>query len=327
MPPIEERVAPDVTGRVVTPRRGAVVAEAERPADGVEQILARVPRPIRPAMVRVMDSWLVRTLLRALARLRPSELLDRSMGIAAELFTSIFPIVILAAVWLGRQASDEIAESIGLPNQTRDVLHDALNSTGPSAFGVAGSLLVLISATSLSRALTRAFAAIWELPRPKRSLRQAWRLLAAVIILVAGMLLIRWLWRLTEHWPLEIVWQFVVPLLLTTAVGVALPWILLSGAVPARRLIPGAVIFGLITAASVPLNQTFLANALEDSAARYGSIGVAFTYIAFLYISALCFLGAALVGQTIATDDGRLGRLIRGEATSTPSTATPSTAR
>ena len=40
----------------------------------------------------------------------------------------------------------------------------------------------------------------------------------------------------------------------------------------------------------------------------------AFTYIAFLYALSLWFLGAAFLGQVIATDEGRLGRWIRRES-------------
>lgn len=303
------------------------MADGKRPTEDVERMVTRMPRRTRPVAVWVMGSWLGRTLLRFLGRLRKEELLDRSMGVAAEFFTSIFPIVILAAVWLGSRASNEIGESIGLPNQARVVLQDAQSGAGASAFGLAGTLLVLISATSLSRALTRAYASIWELPRPTRNLRHVWRFLLAVIVLVLGMVFIRWLSLLTQDWPLEIVWSIVVPLALTTFVGAVLPWILLSGAVPVRLLVPGASVFGLIMGAVHPISRTLLADGLEESAARYGIIGVAFTYIAFLYALALCFLGAALVGQIIATDDGWLGRLIRGEPASATSTATPSTAR
>ena len=303
------------------------MADAERSTGDVEQIVARLPSRIRPAEARVAGSWLGRTLLRFAARLRQSQVLDRAMGVAAEVFTSVFPILILSAVWLGSRVSDAIADSIGMPTQTRAVLQDALSSSGASAFGLVGSVLVLISATSLSRAIAKAFAAIWELPQIKTGLRQAWRLLGALIILLLGMLLIRWLPRLTEDWPLEIVWRIVFPLLLTTVVGVLLPWILISGAVSVRRLVPGALVFGLIMTAGYPLSRTYLGDALAESEARYGTIGVAFTYIAFLYALSLCFLGSTLVGQVIATDDGRLGRWVRGDHVAASSAATASTAR
>lgn len=52
--------------------------------------------------------------------------------------------------------------------------------------------------------------------------------------------------------------------------------------------------------------------ALGASAGRYGSIGVAFTYLTWLYVASFCFLATALVGQVIASDRGSLGDRIRG---------------
>lgn len=61
-----------------------------------------------------------------------------------------------------------------------------------------------------------------------------------------------------------------------------------------------------------PIGAVLLPRALEASAERYGSIGVAFTYLAWLYVVAFTFLVAATVGHVIATDEGRFGGLVRG---------------
>jgi hypothetical protein len=52
--------------------------------------------------------------------------------------------------------------------------------------------------------------------------------------------------------------------------------------------------------------------ALQVSSDRYGTIGVAFTYIGWLYVLAFCLLTAAVVGQAIVQDEGAAGRFIRG---------------
>jgi membrane protein len=238
------------------------------------------------------------------------------MTLAAEVFTAVFPLLILAAVWLGSQRSDDIAKSIDMPSETRRVVSDAVNGSGVSAFGVVGALWVLISATSLSRALTRAFSAIWELPPPGKGPRQAGGWLGAVIVLAIAMVLIRWLAKLTEGWPPGIVWGFLVSLVLVTVVGALVPWMLLSGNLPARRLVPGAFIFSVGVSAARPVSHELLTNSLDKSAEQFGTIGVAFTYIAFLYALSLWFLLAAFLGQVIATDEGRLGRWIRRGAAS-----------
>jgi len=261
-------------------------------------------------------------LLRAAARFRGLELFDRSMTVAAEVFTAVFPLLILAAAVLGSERSDDVAQSIDMPSESRQVVQDAVSGSGASAFGIVGAVWVFISATSLSRALARAFSAIWERPPPRKGPREVGRWLSALIVLTAAMVLIRWLSRVTEDWPPGIVWGVLVSLVLTTVVGTLVPWILLSGNVPARRLVPGAFIFGLVVSTVRPVSHDLLTNALDSSAEKYGTIGVAFTYIAFLYALSLWFLLAAFLGQVIATDEGRLGQWIRRErAPGRPSTA------
>ena len=63
-----------------------------------------------------------------------------------------------------------------------------------------------------------------------------------------------------------------------------------------------------------PAAGLWLPRALEVSADRYGSIGVAFTYLAWLYVVSFCALLTAVVGQVVAEDPGWLGKRIRGHA-------------
>jgi hypothetical protein len=67
-----------------------------------------------------------------------------------------------------------------MPQTSRRVLDEALTSSGVGSFGVLGSLIVLISATNLTRALARAYGAIWALPRLRNSPAASWRWLVAV---------------------------------------------------------------------------------------------------------------------------------------------------
>jgi membrane protein len=310
------------------------VTDIDRSTAEAAQIVARTPARLRPAVSWVMGTWLGRSLLRLTARFVKVQMFDRSMTVAAQVFTSAFPILIMAAAWLGSRSSNAVADAVGLPEETENLLQDALGSDGGSAFGFFGTAVVLISATSLSRALTRAFAAIWDLPRPRAGIVQAWRWLGAVLMIAGYMVLIRWLIMAVDGLPVAGAWGWLVPLTLDTALATLLPLFLLAGQMPARVLLPGAVVFGLIMLALRPASAVFLPLALEASADRYGTIGVAFTYIAWLYIVSFCFLGAALIGEVIATDEGWLGRLIRGPETEpepttavSPSVAPESTSR
>jgi membrane protein len=242
------------------------------------------------------------------------QIFDRSMTVAAQIFTSVFPLLILVAAIVGGRAADELADWAEVPAPSRQVLNDALSHTGISAFGVVGSLVVLLSSTGLARALGRAYASVWAVSRMPGGPRAAWRWLATVLALAAFAVTTRLIEGFTDRIPLSHVWSALVLLLVDCGLAVFIPWLLMGGAVPARALAAGGVIFGLVMLVIRPAGSVYLPRALETSARRYGTIGVAFTYIGWLYVLAFCLLMTAILGQVVAQDEGALGRLIRGRA-------------
>ncbi|MFD4323256.1 YhjD/YihY/BrkB family envelope integrity protein [Nocardioides sp. NPDC058538] len=276
----------------------------------VDAVLGRLPAGLQRWLGWLLDRQLGRMLLRAVAGLGRIEVFDRSMTVAAQFFTSVLPVLILIAT-LGSN-SDRFADAIEMPEQTRQVLEGVVDSGGGAAFGIVGAVFVLVSATSLSRALARAFAAIWGVPRPPTRLSSAWRWLAVVLVFALSLVLVRAAGEPLGSLPPRELWPRVVSFAWDVAVAAFIPWALLAGAVRARMLMPGALLFALLMITVRPATQAWLPVALEASADRYGSIGVAFTYLTWLYVAAFCFLTTALVGQVVATDPGLLGRRVRG---------------
>jgi membrane protein len=277
------------------------------------EVLERMPLRVQRVLVRLLHRWPGRVALRSAASCIRIEVFDRSMTIAAQFFTSVFPILILLASILGAADSGAIADAVDMPDESREVLDEVLAESGGSTFGIVGALIVLASATSLSRALTRAFAAIWLLPRPRSTLRSAWRWLAVVVSLALSLVVVRALSQFAAAVPPDGVWQRVVAFCLDAALMVLVPWLLLTGAVGLRRLVPGALLFAGVMLVVRPASALWLPRALDVSAERYGSIGVAFTYLAWLYVVAFCVLVSAVLGQVLATDPGWLGRRVRGD--------------
>ena len=279
-----------------------------------ESVLGRLPPRLRRPVAWLLARWPGRIGLRIASTCIRIEVFDRSMTIAAQFFTSVFPILILMAIWVSGRDTDAFADAVSLPEQSRSVLEEAADGSANAGFGIVGTLIVLASATSLARALTRAFAAIWDLPRPKSRLRSAWRWLAVVLGMALELIGVHALSGYAAAMPLRNVWQLAVSLTCDLAVAAFVPWVLLGAAVRLRRLVPGALLFALVMVAIRPAAAVWLPRALEVSADRYGSIGVAFTYLAWLYIVSFCFLVAAVVGQVVATDRGRVGTWIGGHS-------------
>ena len=287
-------------------------SSVEAPRTPYDAAMRKLPPGLRHWVEGLLSRWPGRVVLRVAAAAARIELFDRSMTIAAQFFTSIIPILIAFASWMGSDANDLFADA-GVPAEVQSLLDEALApSTDETAFGIIGIVLVLGSATSLSRALTRAFAAIWELPRPTIKLHSAWRWVAAVLALAMAIVAARTLPRIADDVPPATFWRMVASATVDVGIAVCVPWLLLAGRVRARHLLPGAVIFAVAMAFVRPASKTWLPHALELSADRYGSIGVAFTYLAWLYAFSFCLLASAVLGQVITSDPGRFGRWLRG---------------
>jgi membrane protein len=259
-----------------------------------------------------MARWPGRITVATTSGLLRVQIFDRAMTIAAQAFTSIFPTLILLGALAGRSLSNQVADLADLPEASQQVLDDALRGGGMGAFGIAGALVVLISATSLSRALARAYGLIWQLPRAPGGLAMSWRWLATVLLLVAFLVGTRLLGWVTGQLPLSRVSSTVILLLADCAVATVLPWLVLGGAVPARVLLPGGFLFGLVMLVLRPVGAVLLPRALQTSGERYGPIGHAFTYVSWFYVLAFALLATAVLGHVVATDDGAVGRAVRG---------------
>jgi len=284
----------------------------------------RLPSWVRRLIAWLETRWLGRIVLRCTRSSVRIELFDRSMTIAAQLFTSVFPILILLGSWFGDTAvADTTTKSV--PDQTKQLIGEALGTHATKAtFGFVGALIVIASATSLSRALTRAYAAIWQLPRPRSKLVFAWRWVAVVLALAMSLVVTRTLLQVADNLEPRSVWAVLFSMSISVGVMVFVPWCLLEGVIRPRALLPGALLFGLVLLLAQPAVSVLFARSLTSSAARYGPIGVAFTFIAWLYAAAFVLLAASIIGEAIATDHGRLGRWLmkpRETAVAAPATA------
>jgi membrane protein len=275
-----------------------------------DAVLSRLPERLRAAVEWGLSRWPGRILERVTAGSIRMELFDRSMTIAAQLFTSVFPILIAIAS-LTSGSAKQVDDVIEMPPGTQQILDDALQSSS-TTFGVVGLFIVLASATSLSRALTRAFAAIWGLPRPRSRLVFAWRWVAVVLALAVSLVAVRRLLQIADGLQPPDLWHVVVSVGCDLSVAVFVPWVLLGGVIRPRNLLCGAVLFGVVMLFVRPASGVFLPRALDESAQRYGAIGVAFTYLAYLYCLSFIFLTCSIFGEAVTTDEGRLGEWLRG---------------
>ncbi len=268
----------------------------------------------------------LRTIARTARGMADVEIFDRAMTLAAQAFTSILPVMIaLATLNPLREGTvgAAMADTLQLDDATRQALVGSLpdeDSTAVSAFGVIGVLVILISATSFSRALTRSYARAWSIERPK-GLSIAWRWLAVVIGLALVTFVQYSLRRALEGEPLSDLLEAVAVFVAYGALFLWVPWLLLAGLLPARCLLPGAVLMGFAGVLLSVASGIYLPRALSVGARQFGALGIAFTYLSWLFVVGFAIVLTTVLGRVLYTDEGWLGRQLRAGATASPAWA------
>ena len=247
--------------------------------------------------------------LRVARDLGSLQLIDRGMTLAAHVFTSILPILIVAGALRSRldpQSGPLFAEHLGLDDATAEILEKSLPGGEQElrATGIIGVILLIIAATSFARALERALHIIWR--TSAISIKFAWRWLAAVVAVVIGLAFVvgtRIILR--DEGPTTVI-EFILEIVLWGALWWIACWIVINRQVSLRQLLPGAVLTGIGFAVAGVYGKVFLPPLLADSAQRFGVLGMAFTYVGWLLVLSCILL--------IATTAGRVAYLTRSES-------------
>jgi membrane protein len=268
--------------------------------------LLRVQRRSPPALMRFALA-----VTRQFQRLEP---FDRAMTLAAQAFTSIFPVVIVAfsvlpqpeSAWLGGR----VAQALALPDGTQSALSAVFPEEAEQVrtFTVLSLLIVLLSATSFSRALTRMYAKAWSVRGP--GWRSPWRWIAAIVAIAACTVTLQAVHRAASGNPASVAGALLLTCLVNTVLWTWVPSLLLAGQVPWRLLAPSGVLMGL---GSVPLfvaGRVYLPSALRYADRQFGEFGVAFACIGWLFFVAFVLVVATVVGAVVAREPGPASRFL-----------------
>ncbi|HEY6746946.1 MAG TPA: YhjD/YihY/BrkB family envelope integrity protein [Mycobacteriales bacterium] len=277
-------------------------AVAGRLRTAVDRARRRAPPPV------------LRVVTRTAGGLQHAEPFDRGMTLAAQAFTSIFPLVIaIAALIPDSSASlpDRVSDALGIPDSSRAIVEQALPAHPDTrgAFGLAGVLIVVVSATSFSRALARMYGKVWRVTPPGWT--GGWRWVLALFGVAVSAVTLRAL-GLAVTGLYATVGELVLTLVLNGLLWTWAPWLLLARQVSWRRLLPGGVIMGLCTVGTSVASGIYLPRALVSASRQFGALGIAFTYIGWLFVVAFLLVCSTVLGAVLARDESRLARLVVG---------------
>jgi membrane protein len=230
--------------------------------------------------------WLVDPLLRF-------NLLDRSLALGAQAFGALIPLMIVLES--AQSGDDSIAadmiERFDLQDDAAEVVQEAFaTSAGQTTITAFSVFLLVVSVLSFTRRLQRLYEETWEFdPRGLRGTGSGlvWLICFAIYV--------------TLHPALDRVVPgrggIVLSLAGAFAVGLFTPYLLLGRRLHWRRLVLQGGLTAVGLAALGIWSAIYMPRAIESSATAYGSIGVAFAMLTWLWGVGIVLVVAAVYGS------------------------------
>jgi membrane protein len=217
---------------------------------------------------------------------------DRAMAIGAYAYSALIPAVIVysAAVTDEKSFADTLIDRFELTGSAADAVRDAFgsSSTVQSSVTWLGMLLLIVAALSFARAMQRLYEGTYRLP-PLSMRNTNWALLWLLILFAAGAVR-----PLIDRGP-------VTGLILSAAIWLATPYLLLGRRVHWSRLVAVALLSALGMSGVGIYTVIYMPHAISDAAEQYGVFGIGFALLSWLFVSA-CVLVAAATGGALITE-------------------------
>lgn len=253
-----------------------------------------------------------------LTELARRNITDRSMTLAAQAFTSVLPVVILLTTLPGAEVVRSGLSGLGIDPSKLD-LSEPISPGSFTAFGIVGALMVIIGATSLSRALGRMYVSVWTVSR--LSLRGWWRWVLVILLiplagtiqgLIASMRSFSFFgMHIADDGVAGIVGEALVTLLIWTTLWIAVPRLLVSAQVPLRALVLAGISTGVGLTLLLIATRVVMPTINATVTGNYGVLGLVFLTISWLFVFAVILVTSTIVTRTVLIDDGRLGTRLR----------------
>lgn len=230
---------------------------------------------------------------------------DSATRIAAQCFLTAVPLLFVVAAYAPPAVRHQLIGSVkavfGLTGAASTELEKVFQPASgdlQQATGVVGGLMVLLSATAVSRALQRLCRRAWEIPRAGTRIAP-WRWLAWLALWLAVMVLQG---PLREGFGMG-AWLG-VPLTFVSQVG--LWWwtqhLLLGRAIGWKPLLPGALIAAAVLTTLSVTARLYMPRALNRALAEFGSIGSVFVLLSWLIVVCVAASVSVSVGAVLAQE-------------------------
>ncbi|MEU1163569.1 YhjD/YihY/BrkB family envelope integrity protein [Streptomyces sp. NPDC005921] len=232
-------------------------------------------------------------------------LFDTGTRLAAQCFLAAVPLLFVFAAYAPTAVRDQLIRSMrsvfGLTGPADAQLQQLMQPQAENlreTTGVIGGLMVLISATAVSRAVQRLCKRAWEIPRAGTRIAP-WRWVAWLGLWIGVLLL-----QGALHDGFGLGPWLGIPVTLACQTG--LWWwtqhLLLGGRIPWKPLLPGALITAIALTALTVTARLYMPLALDRTLTEYGSLGSVFVLLTWLIVVCLAVTGSVSFGAVLAQE-------------------------
>ncbi|MDX6627733.1 MAG: rane protein [Solirubrobacterales bacterium] len=257
-------------------------------------------------MIKRPSPEIVALVRRCVERFVGMQAVDRAVALASLGFTAIVPLfVIVGAVLPGdRGLADALVNRFHLRGSSADLVRQVVAQPDATkqALSWLGVALLIVSALSFTRALQRVY-------------EQSWRLEAlgargtpAGLVWIAGIVVWIALFAAARRALIDATGPVVALIVVLAGNGVlwlATPYVLLSRRLRWRALVPTAALTTIAMTVLSAASVIYMPNAIDESAARYGPIGIAIALLSWLVAIGFVLVTSAAVGAELVA--GRAG--------------------
>ena len=230
-------------------------------------------------------------------------------ALAFRLFGALLPLALLIAVLLGyattldRSAPKQAGEAVGLAPALLESIGESAKLSAGTRWSVAlfAVVALLWSAISAARAIRAVHSLAWEgrVGKLRRPLPAALALLAAIaafaaVFGVAG--------KARAELGVGGLLVSIAAVAAFAAIWLGLVWLLPHGDADWTALVPGALVVALGIQLIHLGTVLFIAGRIERASDAYGSLGVAFTVLFWLFIISRVIVASAMLNAALALE-------------------------
>jgi len=225
--------------------------------------------------------------------------LDRAMALSAQAFSALIPLIIVYSALAPRKDGDDFASELidrfNLGGSAAATVHAAFTSpsTVQSSINLLSVLFVVISALSFSRGMQRLYEGSYR--QPTLGMRNTGRGLIWLLTIVIYVSLRPLLADVFGGTAVKVV----VSLALGAALWTSTPYLLLGGRLAWDDLVPGAFLTAIGMSALSVTSVIWFPRSITASADQFGSMGVAFALLSWLFAAACVLVATATGGAVI----------------------------